>query len=398
MTSLLRAYFWVGLLLMALLSVFSYGYGVGYVYIYLRHWQIESNIWVLMIGLLCLSFVLQVLWLGLKRYLSKRMRKEQQILSFEQLHPYEKLAVLKVLEAGHEQEKMLQELYQPSVLFKEIVQANMLWRAGHSQQALDILAHSSTLAFELAAFLRIEIYLSQMQGQQALSHLEFLSQHDLSPWLQDLQQGYEHKLTQLWGAFATQFPWLYLYASQFGQLHAEDKTHWLQQILSQYDQASVEDLEALQQCYHQLVYVQHVNMARENKILWLKILARMPEMGREHTLLAEDLLDELFDQEVFYLWFETQLLKQQPDYLEIEQHVNAWEQKYNQLPIFAFAKWHVYQATHRIAESEALLSLYPDNVLMSYLRIKIQLQGNEELSEQLNLLFESNSNYLKINI
>ncbi len=39
------------------------------------------------------------------------------------------------------------------------------------------------MAFELAELQRIEIYFSQQDGQQALTHLEFLNQHGLSPRL-----------------------------------------------------------------------------------------------------------------------------------------------------------------------------------------------------------------------
>lgn len=398
MKYLLRSYLWITLIVIAVLSLLSYGYGAGYVYIYFRQWQIQSNIWVLVIALAVFSLIAQLIWLGLKRYLTRVQRQQEQIHHFQQLHPYEKLAVLGLLEADQEQKQMLQEIYKPSVLLKEIIQATSLWKSGQPEQALKWLEQSSNSVFELAELQRIEIYLVQGHGQQALTHLEFLSQHNLSPWLKDVQQSYQEKLEALWGKFAIQFPWLYLHATQFGILKAEDKTRWLQQILTDYDQASFEDSEALQSRYHNLLKTHLLTTVRENRILWLKILARMPEMGMEHAILAEDLLNELFDQEVFYLWFEKQLLKQQPDYNKIEQNVCFWEQKYTELPIFVFAKWHIYEATERKIEAEKLLELYPDNVLMSYLRIKAQLQGNDALSHQLNLLFESNSNYLKINI
>lgn len=398
MKYLLRSYLWTTLVIIAILSVLSYGYGAGYVYIYFRQWQIQSNIWVFVVALALCSLIAQLIWLGLKRYLTRMQRQKEQIQNFQQLHPYEKLAVLGLLEADQEQKQILQEIYQPSVLLKEIIQAATLWKSGQPEQALKWLDQSSNTVFELAALQRIEIYLSQGNGQQAFTHLEFLSQHDLSPWLTGVQQGYQHKLETLWGKFAIQFPWLYLHATYSGILKVEDKTRWLQQILVDYEQASFEDLEALQNRYHKLSETPSLMTDRENQILWLKILARMPEMGMEHAILAEKLLNELFDQEVFYLWFEKQLLKQQPDYNKIEENVNMWEQKYTQLPIFVFAKWYIYQATQRYTEAEQLLELYPDNVLMSYLRIKAQLQGNDALSQQLNLLFESNSNYLKINI
>ncbi|MFT4021527.1 MAG: heme biosynthesis protein HemY [Acinetobacter sp.] len=398
MKYLLRSYLLLILVVAAILSILSYGYGAGYVYIYFRQWQIQTNIWILFIVLALASFIAQMIWLAFKRYFAKLQRKKEKIFNFQDLHPYEKLAVLWLLNADRDEKNMIQGIFSPSILLNEIIQSMYLRKNGQLEQALNILQASSPLAFELAEMQRIEVYLAEGSGQKALTHLEFLSQHDISPWLNDIRQGYERKLNYFWGKFAIQFPWLYLHATQFGILSTQDKTLWLQQILTDFDQASYDDLEALQQRYHTLQEHHIYQSARENKVLWLKILARLPEMSVAHEDLAEHLLNEMFDQDVFYMWFEKQLLKQQPDYLEIERHVEAWEQKYTPIPVFTFAKWHVYQATARQTEAAALLELFPDNLLMSYLRIKVQLQDHETLAQQLNLLFEGNSNFLKINI
>ena len=68
MKQILSSYLFVLLILVAVVSILSYGYGSGYVYIYFRHWQIQSNFWVLLIFLVLLSLIGQVLWLLLKRY------------------------------------------------------------------------------------------------------------------------------------------------------------------------------------------------------------------------------------------------------------------------------------------------------------------------------------------
>jgi hypothetical protein len=114
--------------------------------------------------------------------------------------------------------------------------------------------------------------------------------------------------------------------------------------------------------------------------------------------LALHLLDQQFNAEVFHLWFQQQLLKQVPNYNEVEQHIHAWELKYPSLPVLTFAKWHVLDATGRFTEADALLTLYPDNVLMNYLRIKSTLKNREDLIQQLNFIFENNANFVKIKI
>jgi len=66
--------------------------------------------------------------------------------------------------------------------------------------------------------------------------------------------------------------------------------------------------------------------------------------------------------------------------------------------MLTFAKWHVYMATERKSEAEQLLALYPDNILMSYLRIKSTLDDNPDLIRQLNLIFENDVNFLNFKI
>ncbi len=48
MKQILLAYVVVSIVLIALLSVLSYGYGSGYVYVYWREWQLQTNIWLLL--------------------------------------------------------------------------------------------------------------------------------------------------------------------------------------------------------------------------------------------------------------------------------------------------------------------------------------------------------------
>lgn len=92
------------------------------------------------------------------------------------------------------------------------------------------------------------------------------------------------------------------------------------------------------------------------------------------------------------------MLRQCPDYVYVEQKINQWEERYPSMPIFSFVKWHLYMATHRENEAQLLLDLYPDNVLMNYLRVKSKLTGQDDLIQLLNTILESNSNYLEIKI
>lgn len=398
MKKIFFAYAIVSIFLVAAMSLLSYGYGAGYVYLFFRGWQVQTNVWVLLIFLAVLSFTVQMIWLFCKRYLTRKQRQNEQVFNFQQLHPYEKLAILWLLEAEQEKKGMVQHIFAQSGLLKEVVQASFLWKQQQFDTALDMLKQAPSNAFELAELQRIELYLAHHQGQEALAHLEFLNQHELSLWLKEIEHGYQAKLTSLWGRFAIQYPWLYLTSTQFGHLNEQDKAEWLKHILLTFEQSSSTDVENLKQRYL-LMKEQSIYLADyDNKVLWLKILARLPDLSIEYEALVQHLLLERFNSEVFYMWFEQQLLVDSPDYLKIEHDIKKWEEKYKEVPIFSFAKWHLYQATHRYEDADKLLTLYPNHILMNYLRVKNKIKEDEILIQELNTIFESDNNFLKLKL
>ena len=397
MKYLLLAYLLVSLVLFALFAVLSYGYGNGYVYIYWRDWQFQSGVWGLIALFIVISLLAQSAWLLGKRYLAREQRKKETILHFKDLHPYEQLGIVWLLEAAKDQQVFIERVFTQSGLLNNIIDAQFDYKNGDYETALQSLESSAPMAFELAELQRIDIYLEQQQTEKALTHLEFLAQHQLSPWLTEIETAYQQRITALWGKLALQKPWLFLQAIQFGLLDAEHRDLWLQQLLIQFEHASVDDLSALQQRYLAL-QSEIQDRPYSSKVLWLKLLARMPEMSLQHEDLALHLLQEQFDPEVFYLWFQQQLLKQIPDHTYVEQRIMQLEQRYTSVPMLTFAKWHIYVATQRQQEAEQLLTLYPDNILMSYLRIKSTLGDNPDLIRQLNLIFENDVNFLNFKI
>ncbi|MBA4068790.1 MAG: hypothetical protein C0495_02880 [Acinetobacter sp.] len=395
MKQILLAYLFVCLLGIAGLSILSYGHGAGYVYLYWREWQLQTTLWFLAASLVSVSFLMHCIWYAIKQYRNREKRKTETVFSFSRLHPYEQLAVIWLLNAAQDQRDFIQQSFTKSGLLKHIIDARLSWGQQQYTHALTALNQSNPMAFELAELQRIEIYLSQQQGEQALTHLEFLNQHELSPWLIQVKTAYEQRLVALWGVFAMQFPWLYLRSTQYGHLDQEVKKTWLEQLLLAYDQATQDDLFYLQQRYLDLK-PQIFDRDYSVKLLWLKLLFRMPEMSAEHEVLAIHLMEQQFNQDVFYLWFQQQLLRQNPDYNAIAQQISHWEAKYPALPVLSFAKWHVLQATGYTDQAQQLLDLYPDDIRMSYLRIKAALQDREDLLQQLNAVFESNVNFIEI--
>ena len=294
MKQLVLIYLLVGLLIFALLAVLNYGYGAGYVYIYWRDWQFQSSVWGLILLFILVSLFAQLLWIFARRYLAREQRKKETVLHFRDLHPYEQLGIVWLLDAAKDQQVFIERVFTQSGLLNNIVDAQFDYRNGDYETALQHLEKSAPMAFELAELQRIDIFLAQQQTEKALTHLEFLAQHQLSPWLSEIETAYQQCITILWGKLALQKPWLFLRTTQQGLLDAEHRDLWLQQLLIQFDQASVDDLIALQQRY---LVLQSEIQARpySSKVLWLKLMARLPEMSLQHEDLALHLLQEHFD-------------------------------------------------------------------------------------------------------
>ena len=397
MKQIFMTYGLVALVLCALLSVLSYGAGSGYIYVLWHGVQIQTNLWFLSFSILLFIFLIRILSKFIKQYLSREKRKIQHVQQFKDLHTYEQLGVLWLLGAEAQQEIYVQPAFDQSGLLNQTVKANLLIKKNQISEALKVLEESPADAFELAEIQRIKAYIAQNEGEQALTHLEFLNGHQLSPWLNDLQQSYQKKLVQLWGMFAVAFPWLYLKSTQYGHLEAIDKYEWLSKLLKNIDQATDDDIDNLKERYAQQQDYIHT-LSFENRVLWLKLLSRFPEMSIQHGDLAMQLLNERFDQDVFYLWFQHQLLKQNPDYEKTEEKILELEGKYPSMPVFSFALWHIYSATDRESNAEQVLQHYPDNILMNYLRIKSTFKDNDVLIQQLNSVFEKDTNFLHVKI
>lgn len=397
MKTVIFAYALIILIFAAALSVFSYGYGAGYVYIYWRDLQIQTNVWVIFFLTILTSLVIQLLWIASKRYFTREKRKSEIVFDFKNLHPYEQLAVISILDAEVDQEDFIRTIFSNSGLLKGVIASQLDYVQGNLTEALSCLEQTNVMAFELAEIQRIRIYLAQNESEKALTHLEFLNQHELSPWLLDVKNAYDLTLQDLWGVYAVAFPWDYLRSTKYGHLNIDKKIAWLKQLLKQFDQATLENLEDLQQRYFALSdQIETKNY--DVNVLWLKVLSHLPELSAQHEELAEYLLGIQFNEDVFYLWFQQQILKQNPDYVNIEQKIEYLEKQYSALPVLSFVKWHVFQEQGRFVEADQLLALYPDHILMNYLRIKATLKDQDYLVQQLNLIFENNANHVAIKI
>ncbi len=117
MKHLLWVYLLISLVLFAALALLSYGYGMGYVYIYWRQLQLQTNVWGLVLAFVVMSFIAQLIWLWIKRYSSREQEKES-IFQFKNLHPYEQLGIVWLLEAAEDQRVFIERVFTQSGLLK----------------------------------------------------------------------------------------------------------------------------------------------------------------------------------------------------------------------------------------------------------------------------------------
>lgn len=385
----------LGVLLLCAVTPF---FGAGYVYVYFAGWELQTNIWVLCALILTISFCIQSIYMLIKAFFARQKLKAKQATSFSDLHPYEKLAILWLLDAQAEKEPMVRQVFAHSGMLNHIITANFLYKKEQFNEGHIALEQAPPDAYELKEVLYINALLDQDEQEQSFVHLEALSKHKPSAWLVDVKQGYEQSISKLWGKFAFKFPWSYLKTAHYGHLSAQDNTAWLTAILQRFESSDVAQKNELKARYISLETTYMQDTIRENKILWLKILARCDDTLQEQERLSSHLLHEQFDQEVCFMWFEQKMSMIQPDYFEIEQQVNVWQHRYTDAPIFDFMKWHIYQVTGRYLEAAQLLNNFPNHVLMNYLRIKSKIQDDILLTEQLNQVFETNTHFLKIQI
>jgi hypothetical protein len=71
-----------------------------------------------------MSFIAQLIWLWIKRYSSREQRKRENIFQFKNLHPYEQLGIVWLLEAAEDQRVFIERVFTQSGLLKILLMPN----------------------------------------------------------------------------------------------------------------------------------------------------------------------------------------------------------------------------------------------------------------------------------
>lgn len=393
----LLSYLSVCLILIVIFILLSFNAGFGYVYIQWHGWQLQSNLFLLLMILLTGYGVLYALgYLG-KALFRRNIQKYQIPKSFQHLHPYERLGILWLLHAERVERQKIISTYQSSVLLSPLIQARLWLNQQETGQARQALKQIKNPLFELAELLKIDIALAEQQYAEALDRLEFLTVQPLSIWLQPVQHAYQVELQDKWMQLSQTCPWWIFKASHQPQFNTQQNILWFQALLNQSDHVSQEEQQLLQEWFEQ----QHgriQNYDIQEKILLLKLMGQFDLFNVDTFKFAHEILQQRFIPEVLYIWLDQALNHAGITLEHIDQQIQGWQQQYASQPSLSFAKWHVLQRQQKFEEAEQVLSQYPDDPYMAYLRLQDSIKTSNLLQDDLRLLLYYSRQDFKFNL
>lgn len=380
------SYFCLCLILIALFFIASFGSGFGYVYVQWLGWQFQTNLFVLLIifffGLLIFSGILYLL----RKLYQHSLQKYRIPKTFHKLHPYEQLGIVWLLRAERIEQHRIVTTYQNSVLLYPLIQARLLLNQQQTENAKNTLGNTQNQLFELAELLKIDIALAEKDYAQALERLEFLTVQPQSTWLKPLQDAYQAELQDKWLQLSQICPWWIFRASHQMNFTSDQNQLWLQALLTQADQAQLEEQTLLLNWYQQSQN-EMMNYHLDEKIILLKIMNEYTLFDSQVIDISENILKEKFIPEVLYIWL-AKVLDEHRDITFIEQSIQQWQLQYPAQPSLMFATWHIYQRQQKWQQAEELLTQYPDDVYMAYLRLQNAIKASVSLQDDLKLLLQ----------
>lgn len=381
---------------LALFILLSFNQGFGYVFVQWHGWQLQTNLFVSLLFFFLIALITHFIWLGLKRVFRRQLQKYQQPKSFSQLHPYEKLGVLWLLHAEKLEEKKITDMYQPSFLLYPLIRARIALAQLNTTSAKGWLKDHATPLFELSELLKIDIALAEDLHDDALNRLEFLSVQPISPWLMPVETAYQQELQDKWLQFAQKCPWLMFQTNYGVEFDAAKKSLWFKALLDQVNASDEMQQIALSKWYEEN---QH-NLAEyyvEDQVTLLKLMSQFDNLNQESFSFAEEILKYRFVPEVLYIWLDKRL-HYIGDPSLLEQKVLQWMSQYPAQPSLNFAKWHILKILNRHQEAEDLLTLYPDDPYMAYLRLNEAIGTTPYLQDNLKLLMRYSGQNFKFNL
>ena len=396
MRNVILAYFILFLLSVGIFIVLSFHAGFGYVFLQWHGWQLQTNLFLVLILFFISLIAIYACWYGLRQIFRRNIQNHLQPKSFKKLHPYERLGILWLLKAEAFEQQQIISTYQASALLHPLIRAQMSLNQLDTSSAKDWLKQSKNPLFELAELLKIDIALVEENHAEAFERIEFLSVQPLSTWLQPVATAYQAQLQQKWLQLSLQYPWKMFDATHQPQFDQAQNVLWLQalfQFRERADERVIDQLKTWIENQKSMIDDYPV----EHKIILLKLMVQFEQFDLQSFAFAEQILEERFVPDVLYIWLD-QVFEHAHLYIDvIASKIEAWSTQYPAQPSIAFAKWHIAQAQGKIDEANELLTQYPEDPYMAYLRIKSALPS-DDLQLDLKRLLQFSDQDFKFNL
>lgn len=396
MRNVILAYFILFLLLVGIFIVLSFHAGFGYVFMQWHGWQLQTNLFLVLILFFISLIAIYACWYGLKQIFRRNIQNHLQPKSFQKLHPYERLGILWLLKAEASEQQQIISTYQASALLHPLIRAQMSLNQLDTSSAKDWLKQSKNPLFELAELLKIDIALVEENHAEAFERIEFLSVQPLSTWLQPVATAYQAQLQEKWLQLSLQYPWKMFDATHQPQFDQAQNVLWLQalfQFRERADERVIDQLKTWIENQKSMINDYPV----EHKIILLKLMVQFEQFDLQSFAFAEQILEERFVPDVLYIWLDQVFEHAHLDIDVIASKIEAWSTQYPAQPSTAFAKWHIAQAQGKIDEANELLTQYPEDPYMAYLRIKSALPS-DDLQLDLKRLLQFSDQDFKFNL
>ena len=396
MRIVILAYFILFLLSVGIFIVLSFHAGFGYVFLQWHGWQLQTNLFLVLILFFISLIAIYACWYGLKQIFRRNIQNHLQPKSFQKLHPYERLGILWLLKAEAFEQQQIISTYQASALLHPLIRAQMSLNQLDTSSAKDWLKQSKNPLFELAELLKIDIALVEENQAEAFERIEFLSVQPLSTWLQPVATAYQAQLQEKWLQLSLQYPWKMFDATHQPQFDQAQNVLWLQalfQFRERADERVIDQLKTWIENQKSMINDYPV----EHKIILLKLMVQFEQFDLQSFAFAEQILEERFVPDVLYIWLDQVFEHAHLDIDVIASKIEAWSTQYPAQPSIAFAKWHIAQAQGKIDEANELLTQYPEDPYMAYLRIKSALPS-DDLQLDLKRLLQFSDQDFKFNL
>jgi uncharacterized protein HemY len=396
MRIVILAYFILFLLSVGIFIVLSFHAGFGYVFLQWHGWQLQTNLFLVLILFFISLIAIYACWYGLKQIFRRNIQNHLQPKSFQKLHPYERLGILWLLKAEAFEQQQIISTYQASALLHPLIRAQMSLNQLDTSSAKDWLKQSKNPLFELAELLKIDIALVEENHTEAFERIEFLSVQPLSTWLQPVATAYQAQLQEKWLQLSLQYPWKMFDATHQPQFDQAQNVLWLQalfQFRERADERVIDQLKTWIENQKSMINDYPV----EHKIILLKLMVQFEQFDLQSFAFAEQILEERFVPDVLYIWLDQVFEHAHLDIDVIASKIEAWSTQYPAQPSIAFAKWHIAQAQGKIDEANELLTQYPEDPYMAYLRIKSAL-ASDDLQLDLKRLLQFSDQDFKFNL